>query len=416
MSVYISNLPEYTGNTYNGYFVWNDSGETTTYKTKYLPTLKPGSGTDSAVSLNLTPAFAPNNYMFIYGSHSTPSSGDYSSVIGGLNNRTESSYGGVIGGQQNIAGFRSFVAGGFSNYANGNGAAIVGGENNLASNVSAGGIFGSLGSKIYGGNDFGFSIFGGGYNVVGSNGGRGLFAIGGAGNRVQNFRGTSDAGRFVYGGIVGGESNYIGNDRTAPDTNTAGQNAYPLILGGYYNTILAYSDGSGDPNWYNTILNGDNSSISGATTGGTIINSTNTIISGKTRATMIGTSGRTALYDNTTHTENIHTYKTETFDVIAGGNVGGNIDVDCSLGTIYTFTMTANTTPNFINLRTGQRFIFIVDNTTYNVPDATINGVSGNVYAKNGSISPSSNATTKYTATFDGTRLFLDEEGGFSAV
>jgi hypothetical protein len=30
----ISQLPEYTGNTYNGYFVWNDSGETTTYKTK----------------------------------------------------------------------------------------------------------------------------------------------------------------------------------------------------------------------------------------------------------------------------------------------------------------------------------------------------------------------------------------------
>jgi hypothetical protein len=44
MSVYISNLPLYTGNTYNGYIIWNDSGETTTYKTLFQQQLVAGTG------------------------------------------------------------------------------------------------------------------------------------------------------------------------------------------------------------------------------------------------------------------------------------------------------------------------------------------------------------------------------------
>ena len=44
MSVYISQLPLYTGNTYNGYIIWNDSGETTTYKTLFQQQLITGTG------------------------------------------------------------------------------------------------------------------------------------------------------------------------------------------------------------------------------------------------------------------------------------------------------------------------------------------------------------------------------------
>lgn len=134
-------------------------------------------------------------------------------------------------------------------------------------------------------------------------------------------------------------------------------------------------------------------------------------------AAMISASGRSTNYDWTLHTDNIHTFKTETFDVINAGNVSGAINVDCSLGTIFKFNLIGNTTPNFINVRTGQRFIFIVYNTaSFTVPTATVEGVSSTVYAKNGSINPSNGGYTKYTATYDGTYMFLDEELGFSAV
>jgi hypothetical protein len=45
----ISQLPEYTGNTYNGYVIWNDSGETTTYKTRYQPQFIKGDASQSLV-------------------------------------------------------------------------------------------------------------------------------------------------------------------------------------------------------------------------------------------------------------------------------------------------------------------------------------------------------------------------------
>jgi len=81
--------------------------------------------------------------------------------------------------------------------------------------------------------------------------------------------------------------------------------------------------------------------------------------------------------------------------------------------------MTADTTPNFINVRNGQRFFFIVyNNGSWAVPTATLNGASGKVMAKNGSISPGNNSYSKYVATYDSINdlLFLDEETGFSAV
>jgi len=128
--------------------------------------------------------------------------------------------------------------------------------------------------------------------------------------------------------------------------------------------------------------------------------------------------GINSQYSATTHTNHTHTMKTESYDVVSGGSVSGNVVVDCSLGSIFTFTLGGNITQiDFQNLRTGQRLEFIIDNTTYNVTgSALIDGVSGYVYSKNGTITPSNNSITHYTATYDGTRLFLDEEGQFSVV
>jgi len=238
----------------------------------------------------------------------------------------------------------------------------------------------------------------------------------------DNNSATNNTNNYLFGrnhNVSGGSNMAFGDNMTISSNNNialGGQyhnlssSNYSAILGGYDNDITGSGGAAG-------ILVGEGNDITASGAYNTIIGSATSTISGSLAgASIIASNSKSALYSYTLHAENNHTFKTESFDVVAVGNVGGNIDVDCSLGTIFTFTMTADTTPNFINLRTGQRFIFIVENTTYAVPGATINGASGNVYAKNGNINPSSNAITKYTATYDGTRMFLDEELNFQSV
>jgi len=159
-------------------------------------------------------------------------------------------------------------------------------------------------------------------------------------------------------------------------------------------------DGQGSPKYYNAGMAVLNGTISHDGTA------------------LIASSGRTTLYDYTLHTDNIHTYQTESFEVVNGGGVSGAISVNCTLGTIYTFTLNGNVTSiDFQNPRPGQRFVFIVNNpSNYTVGTATVNAIAGTVFAKSGNIGPANNSYTKYIATFDGTNLFLDEQTGFSAV
>ena len=216
------------------------------------------------------------------------------------------------------------------------------------------------------------------------------------------------------------------------DTNAGSGTRVGTIIGGYDSNIiptkvagLAYnqmilncygSNISGNVTYTNTIMSSDSSLISGGTNN-TIVGSLNVSHNNLTGAVSIGVqSGNDALYNNTTHTDNLHTYKTESFDVIDAGDVTGSVTVNCTLGTIFTFNLIGDVDVNFTNPRTGQRFIFIVDNTTFNVTSMTVNGVGGTVFAKNGTVNPSSNAITKYTATYDGSRMFLDEELNFSAL
>ena len=235
--------------------------------------------------------------------------------------------------------------------------------------------------------------------------------------------------RNIYLGSSGGGIDYAGNTALIASNSFSMNNTFNstalsaeigtisnhryTMVGAHY--IYNESDGGNQC----VMLGGENNTFSSR--GGFASFKSGISVKGSTiqdeGASLISASGRSSNYAWTLHTDNIHTYKTETFDVINAGNVSGSIDVDCSLGTIFKFTLIGNTTPNFINVRTGQRFIFIVyNNGSFTVPTATVGGVSGTVYAKNGSINPTNNGYTKYTATYDGTYMYLDEELAFSAV
>lgn len=459
-NIKISELSSWTGTPADlRWFVMNDEGENTTYKfSGYTSQLYPGEGTDSSVSLNYV---------------STDNKGDYSSIIGGISNDITYSTGRIVNSV--ILGGSGHTIGGVSANATANeGNFIIGGDNNTINdgeqrwtgiiggynNTTNGGAYESviLGgdhntissqrSVIAGGD---FHTMSGGYNhfIAGANN---CSIGGGEFNSIITARGSNIGGgndNTILGGqsnqiaatfksaVIGGESNQIVGDMRGSailagysNIMGGGNGQHNLILGGEQNT----NDGSSEPRLmaqvnnqlceifgnaggyrFNFLANSYESDITDSTFT-TIINTSGTSLNGVNNVVVLGVNDLTSALDNTTYVDNSHTKRTESFDVIAVGNVGGTIDVDCSLGTIFTFALTADTTPNFINLRSGQRFIFIVENTTFNVPTATINGVGGNVYAKNGTISPSNNSITKYTATYDGTRMFLDEELQFDAV
>lgn len=417
----ISQLPSWSGTAADlRWFVMNNSGESETYKfSGYTSQLVPGTGSNSLRHISQSQSSASgtnsaniggsghtnsgNNGVIIGGAdcvnnsvrggifaslsstsgtdtagviiggqgHSI-SSGYYQGIVGGAtnnvtgtfgfigggsNNLVNAQQGGVVGGAANTSGYGCFIGGGQNNNANGNGNASVGTYNSLINNASFGFIGGGLTNKIYGGNDSGYSIIGGSSNVVSSNGATGMFAYGGGSNRVQNFSGPAAAPRYNYGGILGGYSNYIGSSRANSDGTTAGQNAYPLIIGGDVNTIIGSTDPSTTGiNWYSAILNSSNSQISGGTTGGTIINSVNSTISGRTRATMIGTSGRTADADNTTYVENLHVFRTPSTTVQSVVS-GSTFTCNLNNGGKAQFYLTANTTIDITNVRDGQSFI-----------------------------------------------------------
>ena len=208
------------------------------------------------------------------------------------------------------------------------------------------------------------------------------------------------------------------------------------------NSIYGYISGSSNPTC-SLVLNSNTGKIQGDFTGqqNAIINSTSSTISGTSNNsrnnTIIGSEGmvisssagnaeyitvlgidgpRTISWNNTTYTDNLHTYKTETFGVTNAGTVGGTFNVDLSLGTLYTFSMSANCSPNFINWREGQRVTFIVNNTgTHTVPTMTITG-GGSVYIPGGSANPTNNGITQYNGFIVNGDMYLTEILNFQVV
>ncbi len=215
--------------------------------------------------------------------------------------------------------------------------------------------------------------------------------IGGSGSSINNLILNSSSSIIEnFGG--GDESSIIGGFRHKITGNTSTQ---------YDNVVL----GGTDDNLYDTFCS-------------TFIGSSASTISGGTIVVGIGLDNRVidTPLDRTTYVENQYTYKTKSFGVINAGSVSGTIDVDLSLGTLFYFTITGNTTPNFINWREGQQIQFWVDNDgSHTVPTATISG-GGVVYAKAGSINPTNNEITGYYGTIINGNMFLDEHLNFQAV
>lgn len=476
-NVKISALPSYTGSAADlRWFVMNNSGNTVTFKfSGYTSPYRFGNTTNSILNVYSSSSDIAGDYDNIMGG-----SGNTITNTGGFNNilsSEDSTIGGtaakwntIIGGQENEisstnASGQNYIIGGYSNqiindtwYAtmlnvyngyisNSYWSTIIGGDGNY---ISANGFYGGYSAILGGsGNYIQHAGTGGGsasaiigcQNSYVQNAGNGIvigavssYISGGIRNFIQSSN-SSMVNDVNYGAIIGGHNHGMngGNESGifAGYSNTMTNAQDSAILGGRGNSIDMNNACCGgnvimggldnyinnNPGIHSAIIAGTTNVIRDSSPKSAIIASETSVVSAKTQAVMVGTSGRTALYDYTVHFDNTHNYKTESFNVIAAGNVGGSINVDCSLGTIYTFTMTANTTPNFINLRDGQRFTFIVNNSgTFTVPTATVGGVSSTVYAKGGTLNPTNNGYTKYTAIYASGILWLNEELNFQAV
>lgn len=345
---------------------------------------------------NLTNAFS--NTTLVVGSSNTMAHtrsiivGDNNSVTNGGNNAIFSESSTITGGQSAAFGAYNNLTGNYQ-YAMGQDNDITAGSHNSALGGTAHDIT-SSGSYN--------AIVGGTTNVIsGTQSQSGIFV--GAGNNINGLNsamlGTQNSNiQGNYHTIIGGQYHDI-----------SGSN-FGLILGGYDNDLT----GSGNAA---VIIGGEQNDITSSGVYSTISASVNGSIGGSiTGAHLTASNGKAAIYDYTLHAENNHTFKTETFDTISGGTVGGSVDIDLSLGTIYKFTMSANTTPNFTNWREGQRIeIVVVNSGSYTVPTATITG-GGSVYAKNGSLNPTNSGITKYKGVIVDGDMYLNEELNFQAV
>ena len=455
-NIKISQLPTYSGTPSDiRWFVMNNEGETITFKfSGYTSPFKPASGSNSylphysSASANVTSI----NSIFLNGNTTQGQilGGNGYNILGAVNNNgiiTNAGESVHLGSGDSILSNSNQVAliaspggnwsggnfaGGVGNFGlNGSGNAIFAGGTRISTiSGNQSGMIGTESSLIQNSNH---SFIGGGTtNQIISGAGRSSI-IAGESNTISNAINNSV--------IIGGQSNNVtsnssvaiggvGNSATGLWSIAAGyasvtvgevsmslgnqnrtEGKTDMSLGGTINRIYSTNE---DAYKQNALLGGESNTITNSLRSA-MIGSKDCSMNGLTHTILLGTTGLTATESNTTYVDNIHVQKTESFNVIAGGNVGGNIDVDCSLGTIYTFTMTANTTPNFINFRDGQRITFVVTNTTFSVPSATIDG-GGSVYAKNGSISPSNNNKTLYYGTFISGDLYIDEHTGFDAA
>jgi hypothetical protein len=441
MSVIISNLPSYTGSAADlRWFVMNNSGETETFKySGYNTSITYGLGINSIQSTNAIGASGTDSLAIGADTNATM----FNSIAIGRNIQSTNEFSFGIGGSINCSGFVALAVGYGSNAA-GQYSVVLGAESSGSGSHSI-----AIGRYANSGGDNTIAIGNtttstgtdsvvigaGASHDTGTDGiaiGKNAFATS---NRSTAIGGSSSSGgagtALGWGckanGLASAALGYFNetpnqyalgfgsSNNVSADFSTAiGGNNY--MVGGTYNITfgwdIALSSGS-----YNTMIGGKTNTFTSTGSYNNIFNGSGNTISGTTSgATMLSCSGRTALYDNTTHVENSHNFKTESFGVTNVGSVGGSINVDCSLGTLFYFTITANTTPNFINWKEGQRIQFYVDNSgSFTVPTATITG-GGSVYAKSGSLNPTNNEITAYYGTIVNGNMFLDEHLNFQPV
>ena len=298
-----------------------------------------------------------------------------------------------------VASYGSYIDGGQNHFLGGTqGCEIQAGASGHGAIVGSDGCIISGGyNNFIGGSYQGGNITGGEENVI-------LSSIGGT-----QVGGNNNAAIGVQGITIDG-SKTVG---IACEASTQQAGSY-FLFGGGYNLQGQINNLTRQGHFGFESLNvGDG--VSGFDVGGSLATSGATV--DKQGSTAISVAGESTLYNWTAHLGGIHNFGPHSSKVTDAGNVSGTVDIDGSTGEAFIFTLTGNTQPNFINLRSGQHFIFSVYNDgAHNVTGGTINGIGGNVLAKGGTISPSNNAWSYYTGYFDGSRVYLIEENGLSAI
>jgi hypothetical protein len=349
MSVYISNLPEYSGNPTGGYSVFNNSGETTTYKIKNY-NLFGANNTDAG---SIFPFFVGSGntagggvgatHIIGIGNNITAgaSRGDNGGNMAiGHNNTNTDPYAGnsLVVGQDNTGnGHNSIVFGRYNNVGYGY-AGMVGGYQNTSGNE--GGIIVSQNGTISGFNN---AMLGGRHNqLIGYAGG-----IGGTENNGMLGGYYNNLTGGIQSSIIGGQYNLITG--VSNDTERC---YYSSILGGNNNEIGQFVTGS-------TIIGSAYSTISGTsatTINCNILGGSNNIIGSKSNVQMIGCSGRTATASATTYVENIHSYRTPSTQVQP---ISSGTTFTCNLenGAKSQFYITGTSTINITNVRDGASFM-----------------------------------------------------------
>ncbi len=291
---------------------------------------------------------------FIYGSaivggtgHTLNGSFDF--MAGGRNNISKNnqaatlSFNSIINGYNNSIGLNggrasniSQIIGGFSNSIinNGNLTSIIGSSNSSTDGAASNMLIINSTSSSMDGSAF-CNIQSSSSCALRSNGYSGIYN-----SSSSNIPGYTP----YYSTIMGGSASNIGQNfpngggnykgmYNVETCNIYGTGHHHLIDNGKSNTI----DSTGD---YNTIINGVSNTISGSTSG----------------STMIGCSGRTSLASDTTHVENLHTFRTPSTRV---QSVVSGTTFTCNLenGGKAQFYLTGASTINITNVRDGASFI-----------------------------------------------------------
>lgn len=135
-----------------------------------------------------------------------------------------------------------------------------------------------------------------------------------------------------------------------------------------------------------------------------------TAITGRTQEDLIA-----IVQSSTTHKIRVEDYMAE--PVIQGGEIGGSVEVDLSLGHWYVFTLIDNVDVVLTNEREGARYVFFV----YSNGNLAVNGMrlaSGkNIYSVGGALpNPANNAWNLYEGLVINGGMVLTEIDNFAPI
>jgi hypothetical protein len=370
-NVKISALPEYTGNTYNGYFVWNDSGETQTYKTKY----------STGLSYNL--------FLLEGNIQST----DNKVSIGSNNNLTN------FGGSWN----NNYVIGSNNTINYGNNATIIGTSSSL---------YAGFGDSLIGVTSV---IFGagnsGGYNILGSSScnftGNWHDRCIGVGMYSSNVRYDDPTHRGRYAIFGTDEFNM-----SAIDETQLGKSGRALVLGGYLNKLK-----SDAITLFPVLIGGSGNTLSDVNNT-TILNCFNINLSGVSNTHFIGVNGYTGTTadtsNDTTYTQN-HASLGQSYNGYYDNGSGSTFTIDWNNGNSQKVFMTGDTSLTFTNVNSGGQYTLqVVNGGTHSITAATASGFT--ILCEGGSIpNITNNGVDLCILEGMGTDLLVRHFAGFAA-